>query len=76
MSRVFAFSIDEYLNYATVNRREWEAKGVDIINTLVEKMGIPASRVGAEDATIGSTVITDTTCAPNLNASLQNNLEA
>jgi hypothetical protein len=38
MSRVFAFSIDEYLNYATVNRREWEAKGADIINS---NMGLP-----------------------------------
>jgi hypothetical protein len=34
---VFGVSSDEYLNYATVNRREWEAKGSDIVNSLVEK---------------------------------------
>lgn len=34
---VFGVSSDEYLNYATENRREWEAKGFDIVNSLVEK---------------------------------------
>jgi hypothetical protein len=34
---VFGVSSDEYLNYATDNRREWEAKGFEIVNSLVEK---------------------------------------
>jgi hypothetical protein len=34
---VFGVSSDEYLSYATNNRREWEAKGNAIVVSLVEK---------------------------------------
>jgi hypothetical protein len=34
---VFGVSSDEYLSYATNNRREWEAKGNAIVVAMVEK---------------------------------------
>jgi hypothetical protein len=47
---VLGVSSDEYLNYATVNHREWEAKGVDITNS---NMGAPSCTCGG----MGDTVI-------------------
>ncbi|KAL7571614.1 hypothetical protein ACA910_011154 [Epithemia clementina (nom. ined.)] len=35
---VFGVSSDEYLNYATRNREQWECTGEDIVETMVEKM--------------------------------------
>lgn len=35
---VFGFSSDEYLNYATQNRMEWEAKGQDVVEAMKEKV--------------------------------------
>ena len=34
---VFGVSCDEYLDYATRNRAEWEAKGQEVVAALVEK---------------------------------------
>ena len=34
---VFGVSSDEYLNYATKNRQEWEAKGAKIVEGLIQK---------------------------------------
>jgi hypothetical protein len=34
---VFGVSSDEYLNYAENNRKEWEAKGLDVVEAMVEK---------------------------------------
>jgi hypothetical protein len=42
---VLCVSSDEYLNYATVNHRQWEAKGVDTTNSN-SNMGLPAARAG------------------------------
>ena len=33
---VFGVSSDEYLNYATKNRQEWEMKGREIVAEMVE----------------------------------------
>ena len=33
---VFGVSSDEYLNYALANRREWEEKGEEIVQSYVE----------------------------------------
>lgn len=35
---VFGFSSEEYLNYATQNRMEWEAKGQEVVETMKEKV--------------------------------------
>jgi len=35
---VFGVSSDEYLQYAVKNRNEWEAKGADIVQGMVEKI--------------------------------------
>ena len=35
---VFGVSSDEYLNYAQLNRREWEARGSEIVAEMVEAM--------------------------------------
>jgi C-terminal processing protease CtpA/Prc len=35
---VFGFSSDEYLNYATQNRVEWEAKGQEVVETMRERV--------------------------------------
>ena len=34
---VFGVSSDEYLNYAEKNRREWEAKGQEIVESMINK---------------------------------------
>jgi 3'5'-cyclic nucleotide phosphodiesterase len=36
---VFGVASDEYLNYATENRREWQAKGPDVVQKYLEKYG-------------------------------------
>mmetsp|Transcript_19262 Transcript_19262/g.45447 ORF Transcript_19262/g.45447 Transcript_19262/m.45447 type:complete len:736 (+) Transcript_19262:1260-3467(+) len=35
---VFGVSSDEYLNYAEKNRREWEAKGREVVESMVQKI--------------------------------------
>ena len=35
---VFGVSSDEYLNYAMKNRKEWEAKGQEVVNEMIEKI--------------------------------------
>ena len=35
---VFGFSSEEYLNYATQNRMEWEAKGQEVVEAMREKV--------------------------------------
>jgi len=35
---IFGVSSDEYLNYATKNRSEWERKGFEIVNRMVKKI--------------------------------------
>jgi hypothetical protein len=48
---VFGVSSDEYLNYAENNRKEWEAKGHEVVARMVEKcrvedsVGHPAQRI-------------------------------
>lgn len=42
-SGVFGSSSDEYLNYATANRKEWEIKGESIVFSMVEKCSQSAS---------------------------------
>lgn len=34
---VFGVSSDEYLNYAEKNRKEWEARGMEVVSAMVEK---------------------------------------
>jgi hypothetical protein len=59
--RVLGVSSDEYLNYATENRREWEAKGLEIVKLMVEKcksMDLPIvpAEVGNFNIAVGSKV--------------------
>ena len=49
---VFGVSSDEYLNYATENRREWEAKGKKVVAMLVAKY---ADVDGEERDVVGKT---------------------
>ena len=35
---VFGVSSDEYLNYATKNRNEWEVRGHELVASMVEKV--------------------------------------
>jgi len=35
---VFGVASDEYLNYATANRKEWELKGKDIVAGYLAKI--------------------------------------
>ena len=35
---VFGVSSDEFLNYAVSNRNEWERKGLDIVEGMVQKI--------------------------------------
>lgn len=41
---VFGVSSDEYLNYALKNRKEWELRGQEVVNEMVEA-------IKSEDAT-------------------------
>lgn len=38
---VFGVSSDEYLNYAVMNRNEWEKKGKDVVASMIEKLKKP-----------------------------------
>ncbi len=35
---VFGVSSDEYLNYAMKNRQEWEARGREVVEEMVEQL--------------------------------------
>jgi hypothetical protein len=35
---VFGVASDEYLNYAVRNRREWEERGREVVDEMVEKV--------------------------------------
>jgi hypothetical protein len=35
---VFGVSSDEYLNYAQRNRKEWEERGKEVVQEMVEKV--------------------------------------
>ena len=35
---VFGVSSDEYLNYAQANRKEWEARGQEVVSDMLAKM--------------------------------------
>lgn len=37
---VFGVSSDEYLNYAAANRNEWEAKGQEIVENMIDKYSV------------------------------------
>lgn len=53
---VFGVASDEYLNYAIQNRREWEVRGKEVVDEMVDKVngvwaGIPdISKVSDEVA--------------------------
>jgi hypothetical protein len=47
---VFGVASDEYLNYAEQNRREWEAKGKEIVANFVEKHAKKARAIPEEEA--------------------------
>ena len=49
---VFGVSSDEYLNYATKNRQEWEAKGLGVVEALIKKAE-EAYALRAEEAASG-----------------------
>ena len=37
---VFGVSSEEYLNFATANRNEWEAKGKEIVESTIDKYSV------------------------------------
>ena len=47
---VFGVSSDEYLNYAIENRREWAAKGEEVVANMVKKYCEPEETEGAGEA--------------------------
>ena len=47
--KVFGVSSDEVLNYATLNRNEWEARGKDIVAGLVRDLKKLEEAPGAGD---------------------------
>jgi hypothetical protein len=47
---VFGVSSDEYLNYAIMNRNEWEKKGQDIVNEMLDKMAQECAAAAAAAA--------------------------
>ena len=52
---VFGVSSDEYLNYATKNRKEWESRGFDVVANMVEKYRAQY----ADDSEVGLDTIQD-----------------
>jgi hypothetical protein len=43
---VFGVSSDEYLNYATQNRREWAARGEAVVSEMKKKLDIAFTEMG------------------------------
>ena len=54
---VFGVSSDEFLNYALINRKEWEAKGEDMVKTYLKNYQEQSEKFNGDDQS-GSTVIT------------------
>jgi hypothetical protein len=55
---VFGVSSDEYLNYALKNREEWEAKGEEVVATMIKECH---QKYGVKGATafLATTVVED-----------------
>jgi hypothetical protein len=43
---VFGVSSDEYMNYATKNREEWESRGQEVVASMVDKFNRISLEVG------------------------------
>ena len=66
---VFGVSSDEYLNYATKNRKEWEERGREIVAELLEKaMAAESSSSSGEDALQPSSSTQEPTVSTNATA--------
>jgi hypothetical protein len=52
---MFGVSSDEYLNYATANRHEWEMKGIRIVEEMAEKYS-SACKVEDTDSIVADVV--------------------
>jgi len=59
---VFGVSSDEYLNFAVMNRKEWEDKGQEIVEQMVEE--IQAATRATDDVTPSSSI----TSAPSVSS--------
>lgn len=46
---------DENLNYAKKNRKEWEAKGREVVAEMVRNIELEEKAVGVTTATVGLT---------------------
>ena len=53
---MFGVSSDEYLNYARMNREEWEKKGEEVVAGFVQKYG------GKQEDDAPSTASTELSC--------------
>jgi class 3 adenylate cyclase len=71
---VFGVSSDEYLSYALENRHEWEIKGEEIVQSMVEKQqqqqqgAVVAAGVSTIASTLSATTSSSastTSCSPN-----------
>ncbi len=49
---VFGVSSDEYLNYAIMNRNEWEKKGRDVVAGYLKKYGVPSNHGSSQQMTL------------------------
>jgi hypothetical protein len=57
---VFGVSSDEYLQYAQNNRREWEEKGKEVVEELIEKVkGNPHYQMLIAQKLVASGLLTD-----------------
>ena len=61
---VFGVSSDEYLNYALENRREWAAKGEDVVAKMVAKYAVDEPALAEESKNPKSAVSVATTDPP------------
>ena len=55
---VFGVSSDEYLSYAETNRKEWQAKGQEVVASYVEKYGRKQPTTGSSGDGVSTTTTT------------------
>ncbi len=66
---VFGVSSDEYLNYALMNRQEWESRGQKIVSELMEM-------VSADDANVIQSSPSETSSLPTAPMKFINNIDS
>jgi hypothetical protein len=54
---VFGVSSDECLNYAMQNRNEWKDRGQELVNEMIERVGIERNNNNNQSSNVQTNII-------------------